>query len=107
MFAVERPSPLGDQPGRPDRLITVTAELRALTLEVGRVFGLDIHGVDVLLTPRGWVAVDVNDFPSFGQILDAAGVVAESVLRIARRAIAAGGRALRGQAVVRRRARTA
>jgi ribosomal protein S6--L-glutamate ligase len=89
VYAVERPSPLSGHPRRRDRMVTLTPELRALALEVGRIFGLDIYGVDVVSTPRGWVAVDINDFPSFSQIPDAAAVVSESILRIARRAAVA------------------
>jgi ribosomal protein S6--L-glutamate ligase len=37
-------------------------------------------------TELGWTVVDVNDFPSFGQIPDAAAIVAGSILRIAGRA---------------------
>jgi glutathione synthase/RimK-type ligase-like ATP-grasp enzyme len=107
VYAVERPSPLAGGPGGPDRLIPLTAELRALALQVGRLYGLDIYGIDVVSTPRGWVTVDVNDFPSFRQIPNAAAIVAESILHIAQRAIvkraaaarSAGGRTLRGRAV--------
>jgi ribosomal protein S6--L-glutamate ligase len=103
IYAVERPSPLVDGAGGPDQLIALTPELRTLALQVGRLYGLDIYGVDAVSTPRGWVAVDVNDFPSFGQIPNAAGIVAESILHIAQRRIAdrcgAGGRTLRGRAV--------
>jgi ribosomal protein S6--L-glutamate ligase len=105
VYAVERHSPLVDGVGGPDRLIALTPELRALALQVGRLYGLDIYGLDVVSTPRGWVAVDVNDFPSFGHIPNAAAIVAESILHIAQRRIAerrdAGGRTLRGRAVER------
>jgi len=89
IHAVRRPSPLGRRVGAPDRPIRVTEELRRLALEVGRLYGLDIYGVDVIGTERGWMVVDVNDFPSFGQIPGAPAVVAESILRIAGRAVAA------------------
>lgn len=104
VHAVRRPSPFSDEAGGPDRVIPLTAELHALALDAGRIFGLDIYGVDVVRTSRGWVAVDINDFPSFGQIVGAPAVVAESVLHIAQRAAArrAGGRSLRGRGPARR-----
>ena len=82
IHAVRRPSPLGRRVGAPDRPIRVTEELRRLALEVGRLYGLDIYGVDVIGTEAGWMVVDVNDFPSFGHIPDAPAVVAESILQI-------------------------
>jgi ribosomal protein S6--L-glutamate ligase len=88
IHAVRRPSPLGPRAGTPERPIRVTEELRRLTLEVGRLYGLDIYGVDVVGTERGWTVVDVNDFPSFGHVSDAPAIVAGSILRIAGRAAA-------------------
>jgi ribosomal protein S6--L-glutamate ligase len=40
----------------------------------------------VVETEDGWVVLDVNDFPSFGGIPDAAERLARSVLRMAHRA---------------------
>lgn len=100
VHAVRRPSPLGDRAPGDRRLIRLTRQLRSLALEVGRVYGLDIYGVDVVRTARGWVVVDVNDFPGFGQVPDAAAVLAESILHIAQRAATRVvlGRAARGRA---------
>jgi ribosomal protein S6--L-glutamate ligase len=88
VFAVVRESPLHPGSGTVERLVPVTAELRALALRVGRAFGLDIYGVDVIETPSGWMVLDVNDFPSFGKVPQAAERVAQSIVRIAHRAAA-------------------
>ena len=69
--------------------IPVTPELRQLALAVGRAFGLDIYGIDVVETADGWVVLDVNDFPSFGKVPEAAWRLARTVLRVTRRAAAA------------------
>jgi ribosomal protein S6--L-glutamate ligase len=86
VFAAVRRSPLHLGEDVVEQLIPVTDELRALTLAVGRAFGLDIYGIDVIETPRGWVVLDVNDFPSFGRVPDVAQRLARTVLRLARAA---------------------
>jgi ribosomal protein S6--L-glutamate ligase len=88
VFAAVRRSPLHPGQDVTEQLIPVTPELRALTVAVGRAFGLDIYGLDVVETPRGWVVLDVNDFPSFGKVPDVAQRLARTVLRLARRATA-------------------
>jgi len=92
VFAVARKSPLHPGASVTEQLIPVTAEWRALALRVGRVFGLDIFGLDVIDTPQGWMILDINDFPSFGHVPDAAQRIARTVLRVTRRATAAHGR---------------
>jgi ribosomal protein S6--L-glutamate ligase len=52
---------------------------------VGRVFGLDIYGLDIVDTPQGWMVLDVNDFPSFGGIPQAPAQLAETILRVTKR----------------------
>jgi ribosomal protein S6--L-glutamate ligase len=84
VFAAVRQSPLHRCNEVVEELIPVTPELRALTLAVGRAFGLDIYGIDVVETPKGWVVLDVNDFPSFGGVPDVARKLARTVLRLAR-----------------------
>lgn len=81
VFAVRWPSPLhGYRPVSPE-LLPVSPELRRLAVEFGRVFRLGIFGIDVVRSARGWVAVDVNDFPSFHQVPDAASRLAATVVR--------------------------
>ena len=86
VFAAVRRSPLHPGEDVVEELVPVTDELREIALAVGEAFGLDIYGVDVVETEDGWVVLDVNDFPSFGGIPDAAERLARSVLRMAHRA---------------------
>lgn len=90
LYATERRSPL--HPGLPvrERRVSLSAEVAAIAAQVGVVYGLDLYGVDVLLGPDGPVVVDVNDFPSFRQVPDAAGRVARAVLELARAGQASG-----------------
>ncbi|MFJ6795152.1 RimK family alpha-L-glutamate ligase [Streptomyces sp. NPDC091268] len=84
LFATERCSPLRPDSSVPERRIRLSSEVAAIAARVGAVYGLDLYGVDVLLGPDGPVVVDVNDFPSFRQVPDAAARVARAVLDLAR-----------------------
>jgi ribosomal protein S6--L-glutamate ligase len=85
VFATVKRSPLHPGAEVVEEQIPVTPELRALALAVGRAFGLDIYGIDVIETADGWVVLDVNDFPSFGKVPEAAHRLARTVLRVTRR----------------------
>ncbi|MFP5346742.1 MAG: RimK family alpha-L-glutamate ligase [Actinomycetes bacterium] len=85
VFAAVRRSPLHPGADVVEELVPVSSELRCLAVAVGRAFGLDIYGLDVVETPSGWVVLDVNDFPSFGLVPEAAWRVARTVLRLTRR----------------------
>jgi len=83
VFAVAKRSPLHPDVQVKKRIIPVTAELRNLALNVGKLFRLDIYGLDVVETPLGPMIVDINDFPSFGQVPHAISLVASRIERIA------------------------
>ncbi|MEU6866821.1 hypothetical protein ABZ924_26770 [Streptomyces sp. NPDC046876] len=100
LFATERCSPLHPDPAVRERRVPLSGEVAAIAAQVGAVYGLDLYGVDVLLGPDGPVVVDVNDFPSFRQVPDAAARVARAVLGLA----AAGGSASAGGCRTRARA---
>jgi ribosomal protein S6--L-glutamate ligase len=89
VFATVKRSPLHPGAEVVEEQIEVTPELRELTLAVGRAFGLDIYGIDVVETAEGWVVLDINDFPSFGMVPEAASRLARTVLRVTRRRAAA------------------
>jgi ribosomal protein S6--L-glutamate ligase len=86
VYAVRKKSPLHPDVTVREGLIPVTPELRALALNAGALFGLDIYGVDAVETPEGWVGVDINDFPTFGRVPGAVRLIAEFILHVARRA---------------------
>jgi len=83
VFAVAKRSPLHPEIEVEKHLIPLTIELRELALRVGDIFGLDIYGLDVVETPNGPMVVDINDFPSFGQVPDAVSLVASHIIEIA------------------------
>jgi ribosomal protein S6--L-glutamate ligase len=86
IYAVMRGSPL--HPGRRigEHQVPVTPELAAIARNARRVFGLDIFGVDVVRGARGWVAVDINDFPGFGGVPGAVTLVSRRIAHLARTA---------------------
>ncbi|GHB52988.1 hypothetical protein GCM10010347_23670 [Streptomyces cirratus] len=84
LFATERCSPLHPERSVRERRVPLPAEVAAIAAQVGVVYGLDLYGLDVLLGPDGPVVVDVNDFPSFRQVPEAAARVARAVLDLSR-----------------------
>src|SRR5713101_5679926 len=68
-----------------EREIPTTPEMLSLARDVGRVFGLDLYGVDVLQTAEGLMLVDINDFPSFGRVPRHVFSIAEYILHAAYR----------------------
>lgn len=85
VFAVAKRSPFHPDVEVDKRPIPITLALRDLALRVGDVYGLDIYGLDVIETADGPVVVDINDFPSFGQVPDVGTLVAHHILEIAAR----------------------
>jgi ribosomal protein S6--L-glutamate ligase len=89
VFATIKRSPLHPGAEVVEEQIEVTPELRNLARAVGRVFRLDIYGIDVIRTQDGYMVLDINDFPSFGKVPQAAWRLARTVLRVTRRQAAA------------------
>jgi ribosomal protein S6--L-glutamate ligase len=84
VYSVAKKSPLHPELEVKKHMVPITLELRKLALQVGEVFGLDIYGLDVVETDKGWVVVDVNDFPSFGLVPRAVILVSSYILHIAK-----------------------
>ena len=88
VYGVAKRSPLHPQVEVDKHRIPITIELRALALQVGEIFGLDIYGLDVVETAYGPLVVDINDFPSFGQVPDSTTIVAAHIIEVASRQVA-------------------
>jgi ribosomal protein S6--L-glutamate ligase len=68
IFAARRRTPL--EPNAPKEDIPIPepelpADWAHITREIGRAFALRLYGVDLLITERGPMIVDVNSFPGF------------------------------------------
>jgi ribosomal protein S6--L-glutamate ligase len=64
VWAVKKPSPISGRGGQARRVATTPA-LEALAHRCGRLFGLELFGVDCIETPSGPVVIEVNDFPNY------------------------------------------
>lgn len=87
VFAVAKRSPLHPEVKVHKQPIAIASSLRELALQVGRHFGLDIYGLDIVETLSGPRVVDINDFPSFGQVPHATQRLANYIVHIARRRV--------------------
>jgi ribosomal protein S6--L-glutamate ligase len=78
VFAVRKPfSPTSfTRPGRP---CDVSDELCEIARSCGRALGLGLYGLDVIEGPDGPVVVDVNTFPGYKGVPDAAPLIADYV----------------------------
>jgi glutathione synthase/RimK-type ligase-like ATP-grasp enzyme len=76
----EGPGPAVLRPTDGARLIPIDSELRDIGLTCGRACGLELWGVDVAMTPRGPRVIEVNDFPTYSAVPEAATAIAEYVL---------------------------
>jgi ribosomal protein S6--L-glutamate ligase len=78
VFATWKPFSLGGtrRPGQP---CEVSDELRELALRCGKLFGMGLYGLDVLVTQHGPVVVDVNSFPGYGGVPGIAKVIADYI----------------------------
>jgi ribosomal protein S6--L-glutamate ligase len=78
-FAARRPTPLTPDAGRETVPLSeqeLAPEWVAATLRVGRQFDLSLYGVDLLATAHGPSIVDVNAFPGYRGVPDAAAALA-------------------------------
>lgn len=88
IWAIRKPSPLraggelrarsaGSAEATP---VELTADLRRLALDCAELFGLELFGVDCLLTRAGPVVIEVNDYPNYSGVPEADAALASHVL---------------------------
>ena len=86
--AIAKRSPLHPDVAVTKHSIPISLEIHNLALHVGEIFGLDIYGLDIVDAPDGPMIVDINDFPSFGQVPDATALVATHIIEVASHKVA-------------------
>ena len=83
VWAVRKPSPLEIHeraPGKSSELVELTPELATLGRQCGDLFGLDLFGADCIVTDRGALVIEVNDFPNYTSVPDADDRLADFVV---------------------------
>jgi ribosomal protein S6--L-glutamate ligase len=83
VFGVRRvwpPKTLEDKLGEP---FEVPDEMREVALGCGRAFGVGLYGVDLITSGGKPYVVDINTFPGFKGVPNAAGLLAEQILNSA------------------------
>jgi len=89
VFGVKRISPLiktyenkADEERTP---MEINDEIIDLTLKVGKIFGLEIFGIDILPYKDSYVVLDVNDFPGFRGVKEAGKAIARYLIDAAKK----------------------
>lgn len=85
IFGVERVWPAVTYEEKVGRPFTITPELRDIALRCEHAFGVDLMGLDVVLSERRPYVVDVNSFPGFKGVPDAALRLADYIFSAAER----------------------
>jgi len=68
VWVVRKPSPLAPNASAEPELLPVTREARELAGRCGRLFGLQLYGVDCVATARGLAVIEVNDYPNYSGV---------------------------------------
>ncbi len=87
IFAARRRTPLEPDAPKEDFVIApgdLPREWAEITREIGRVFDLRLYGVDLLVTNKGPMIVDVNSFPGFRGVPGADTALVELVEKLGR-----------------------
>jgi ribosomal protein S6--L-glutamate ligase len=82
--AIRRPYPVRTERDKQGTPAEVPPAIREAALTCGRVLGLELYGVDVLVSGSGFWVVDVNGFPSYRGVAGAAERIASYLLQCAR-----------------------
>ena len=85
IFGVERVWPALTYEQKVGQPFTITPELRDIALRCGRAFGVDLLGIDVVFSGNKPYVVDVNSFPGFKGVPDAALRLADYIFSAAER----------------------
>jgi len=72
VFGVMRPWPAKSYEEKLGEPFPITPELREIALRCGEAFGIDLYGIDIIVSAGAPLVVDVSSFPGFKGVPDAA-----------------------------------
>ena len=72
VFGVMRPWPAKSYEEKLGEPFPITPELREIALRCGEAFGIDLYGIDIIISAGAPLVVDVSSFPGFKGVPDAA-----------------------------------
>jgi ribosomal protein S6--L-glutamate ligase len=69
IWAVRKRSPFNQpQADVTEGVVTLTPDLQELGRRCGQLFGLDLFGVDCILTEEGPLVIEINDYPNYTNV---------------------------------------
>ncbi len=87
LFGIHRIWPIRTYEDKVGEPFAVTSELREIALRCGRVFGIDLYGLDVVVSAGQPYVVDVQKFGSYMGVPDAPRRLADYIQAAARRVL--------------------
>jgi ribosomal protein S6--L-glutamate ligase len=84
VWAVRKPSPLSELQQGEAKPVPISQELVALGRQCGELFGLELYGVDCILTADGPAVIEINEFPNYTAVPNANERLADYVIQRAR-----------------------
>jgi ribosomal protein S6--L-glutamate ligase len=87
VFGVKRIWPLRTYQDKVGEPFALTPELRDIALRCGRTFGIDLYGLDVVISAGRPYVVDVNKFGSYMGVPDAPRLLADYIYGAAQRSL--------------------
>jgi ribosomal protein S6--L-glutamate ligase len=81
VWAITRPWPARNAREKDGKPAILDVELHASALACGKALGLEIYGVDYLMSENGNYVVDVNAFPGFKGVTEGPHEIAQYLLR--------------------------
>jgi ribosomal protein S6--L-glutamate ligase len=85
MFGVKRIFPASTYEEKIGQPFTITSELREIALRCGRAFGVELFGFDVVMSGGKPFVVDIQSFPGFKGVPDAALRLADYIYTVGQR----------------------
>jgi len=87
LFGVRRIFPIQRYEDKLGQPFTLTPELKDIALRAGRVFGIDLYGLDIVMSGGRPYVVDVQKLGSYMGVPDAPRLLADYLVAAARRAV--------------------